>query len=153
MTAAALQFKKLKSPEIGLIQLIFNYKQGLVFLQKERPTLSIEEAREETQLLFEGGKKVIGCYLCREKTAESEDAQPKELIGYAVIKKRKKEVWLEWIYMDPEYRGTGAASDLFTHCGDLAIEMGADGLSVSVMPENAQMIRFLQKQGYKNPLL
>ncbi len=121
-----------------LAEMVYKYRFVLSFENKEEPDFSIENAAKEVHDYFEKKYKVLGLF-------EEED-----LIGFAVVRKvnRKKEFWLESIYVSPEYRGFDNASKLFDYAQDLAKDGGADGLNVSVPPDNEAMIKFIRKKGY-----
>lgn len=129
---------ELKKGSRELAEMVYKYRFVLSFENKQEPDFSIENAAKEVHDYFAEKHRVLGLF-------EEDD-----LIGFAVVRKvnRKKEFWLESIYVSPGSRGFDNASMLFDYAQDLARKGGADGLNVSVPPDNQAMIKFLRKKGY-----
>jgi GNAT superfamily N-acetyltransferase len=71
-----------------------------------------------------------------------------KMVGYSVLKIENKVVWLDWLYVDPDYHGKGVASKLFDHAEEFTIKLGNDQLYIWVHPDNHRMLKFLKKKGY-----
>ncbi len=69
-------------------------------------------------------------------------------IGYMVLKIVKPCVWVESLFVKKTYRGNGAADVLFDKAETVAGSYGEETVYNNVHPNNASMIRFLQKRGY-----
>jgi ribosomal protein S18 acetylase RimI-like enzyme len=77
--------------------------------------------------------------------AESETGT---LVGYLVCRVDGDVVWVESLYVTPEYRRQGVGSSLYAEAERLAQEMGGDSLYNWVDPNNDMIIRFLRRRGY-----
>ncbi len=71
-----------------------------------------------------------------------------QFIGYVVCKVAEPCVWVEALYVRPENRGSGAASQLFCKAEELAGSYGENTVYNNIHPNNHAVIRFLQKHGY-----
>ena len=71
-----------------------------------------------------------------------------ELCGYLVCRVEEPCVWVESIYVLPQYRRQGAASALFRRAEELAASFGEDTVYNYVHPNNHAMIGFLRARGY-----
>ncbi len=69
-------------------------------------------------------------------------------IGYCVCRIEDHVVWLESLYVRPEYRRKGVGTMLFEKAEALAKENGNDTLYQYVHPNNGKMISFLAHKGY-----
>lgn len=69
-------------------------------------------------------------------------------IGYCVCRIDENVVWLESLYVLPEYRRTGIATKLFNTAQQLAKSYGEETLYIYVHPNNDGMIAFLRRNGY-----
>ncbi len=68
--------------------------------------------------------------------------------GYIVCRIDEPCVWVESIYVRPEYRRTGVASALFRKAEELAASHGEETVFNYVHPNNHGMIGFLRAHGY-----
>lgn len=68
--------------------------------------------------------------------------------GYMVCRTEDPCVWVESIYVLPEYRKQGVASLLFARAEELAYEYGGETVYNYVHPNNDNMIAFLRSKGY-----
>lgn len=68
--------------------------------------------------------------------------------GYVVCKVEEPCVWVESIYVKPECRRTGVASQLFARAKALAASYGEEAVFNNVHPNNHAMLTFLRKRGY-----
>ncbi len=71
-----------------------------------------------------------------------------EYIGYVVCRVNEPCVWVESIYVKPEFRKMGVASRLFEKAETLAKSFGEETVYNYVHPNNYAMIGFLRKHGY-----
>ena len=71
-----------------------------------------------------------------------------ELAGYAVCRVDAPCVWLESLYVRPEFRRQGVASALLAKAEALAQSYGEETLYHCVHPTNHGMFQFLQSHGY-----
>ena len=76
--------------------------------------------------------------------AEDEDA----LAGYMVLRIEDGVLWVEHLFVRPEYRRRGAGTLLFEKAEETARAMGEDTVYNFVHPNNDGMIAFLRKRGY-----
>lgn len=129
---------ELKKGSRELAELVYKYRFVMSFENKEEPDFSIESAAKEIHDYFNNKNKVIGLF------------SGEELTGFAVVRKEKKEFWLESIYVNPDFRGFDNASKLFDYAQEMARKGGAEGLSVAVPPDNEAMIKFLKKKRYSS---
>lgn len=68
--------------------------------------------------------------------------------GYLVCRVDKPCVWVESLYVLPEYRRKGVASALFSKAEELAAAYGEDTVYNYVHPNNDGIIAFLKSRGY-----
>ena len=70
------------------------------------------------------------------------------LAGYIVCRIDAPCLWVEHIYVRPDYRRRGIATMLFGKAEEIAASMGEDTVYNYVHPNNENMIRFLRSKGY-----
>ncbi len=70
------------------------------------------------------------------------------LAGYIVCRIDALCLWVEHIYVRPDYRRRGIATMLFSKAEEIAASMGEDTVYNYVHPNNENMIRFLRSKGY-----
>ena len=70
------------------------------------------------------------------------------LAGYIVCRIDAPCLWVEHIYVRPDYRRRGIATMLFGKAEEIAASMGEDTVYNFVHPNNEGMIRFLASKGY-----
>lgn len=68
--------------------------------------------------------------------------------GYLVCRVEEPCVWVESIYVLPEFRKQGVATALFSKAEELAATYGEDTVYNYVHPNNNGMIAFLRSRGY-----
>lgn len=71
-----------------------------------------------------------------------------EYAGYVVCRIADGVVWVESIYVRPEYRRRGVASALHQRAESIADACGDDTVYNYVHPNNHLMIAFLRRRGY-----
>ena len=70
------------------------------------------------------------------------------LCGCAVCRVEEPCVWVESLYVLPEFRRRGVASALFRRAEEYAAAKGEDTLYNYVHPNNSGVIAFLRSRGY-----
>lgn len=98
--------------------------------------LDVKDALEEMREYLRRGWPVYA--------AEDEDA----LAGYMVLRIEDGVLWVEHLFVRPEYRRRGAGTLLFEKAEETARAMGEDTVYNFVHPNNDGMIAFLRKRGY-----
>lgn len=68
--------------------------------------------------------------------------------GYLVCRVEEPCVWVESLYVLPEFRRQGVASALFAKAEELAASYGEDTVYNYVHPNNDGIIEFLKSRGY-----
>ena len=71
-----------------------------------------------------------------------------EFAGYAVCRIDVPCVWVESVFVKPEYRRRGVATALLKKAEEIAEANGEDTVFNYVHPNNHDMISFLQSHGY-----
>ena len=71
-----------------------------------------------------------------------------QMVGYAVCRVDAPTVWLESIYVRPDFRGKGVADALFERAEEIAHGYGENTMFNYVHPNNSRMIAFLKRKGY-----
>ena len=123
--------------EEGLIRLIAEFRVSLAELRGKVHPINLAAAKDE---LAEYAGKGFPIYVAESVTAA--------LVGYLVCRVDGDVVWAESLYIVPDYRRRGVGSALFAEAERLAQELGGDTPYNWVDPNNARIIRFLQKRGY-----
>lgn len=70
------------------------------------------------------------------------------LAGYMVLRIEEGVLWVEQLFVRPEYRRRGAGTLLFEKAEETARSMGEDTVYNYVHPNNDGMIAFLRAKGY-----
>ena len=70
-----------------------------------------------------------------------------EIIGYMLLRIDDC-VWVEHIYVDPNYRRKGVASLLYDKAEEVSNNLGGDTVYNFVHPNNDAMMSFLRSKGY-----
>ena len=68
--------------------------------------------------------------------------------GYIVCRVDEPRVWVESIYVHPDFRRQGIAGRLFAKAEEIAAFCGEDTVYNYVHPNNSVMIDFLRSRGY-----
>ena len=71
-----------------------------------------------------------------------------KMVGYSVLKIEDRVCWLDWLYVDRDYHGSGESSKLFDHAEEISLKLGNDQIYIWVHPDNHRMLKFLKKKGY-----
>ena len=70
------------------------------------------------------------------------------IIGYTVCRVDEPCLWVEQLFVLPDFRRRGAAGLLFDKAEELAEKMGEDTVYNFVHPNNERVIAFLRSKGY-----
>ena len=95
--------------------------------------------------LFSGGT-AQRCFLLTEGDAAA---------GYALLSPKYSheaggaELWLEELYLRPDFRGKGAGGAFFTFLKEYGAEQGYKRLRLEVKPDNAGALRLYARMGFR----
>ena len=123
--------------EQELVRLIAGFRVSLAELRGGARPIDLAAAGNE---LAEYAGRGFPIYVAEDDAAS--------LVGYVVCRVDGDVVWAESLYVAPECRRQGIGSALFGEAERLAQERGGDFPYNWVDPDNARIIRFLQKRGY-----
>ncbi len=76
------------------------------------------------------------------------DQEDGEWAGYIICRIEEPCLWVEQIYVRPEFRRKGVATRLFEKAEEISGAMGEETVFNYVHPNNEGMIRFLRSKGY-----
>ena len=127
---------QIRKVSLDFLQLVFEMKIIMSRLNGSEKIVMMSEAVQEAEGYFTENRKIF-VYKINNK-----------MVGYLVLKTEDQVVWLDWLYIDPDYHGKGIASKLFDHAEEFAIKSGNDQLYIWVHPDNHRMLKFLKKKGY-----
>jgi ribosomal protein S18 acetylase RimI-like enzyme len=71
-----------------------------------------------------------------------------KIVGYIVCRIEDGVVWVESLYVSPDYRNNNIGSSLFEKAEKVSEDLNCETLYHWVHPNNHRMINFLDKQGY-----
>ena len=125
-----------KDNAYSLAYLVVDFRKALHKLRSGNILVDVDDAVEELQYYL---SKKYPVY------AVSDNGR---YIGYCVCRVEDDVVWLESIYVRPEYRRKGVGKMLFDKAESVAKEYGNDCLYQYVHPNNDVMLNFLKKNGY-----
>ena len=125
-----------KDNAYSLAYLVVDFRKALHKLTDSNITIDVDEAVEELRYYLD---KKYPIY------AISDNGR---YIGYCVCKIEDDVVWLESIYVRPEYRRKGVGKMLFEKAESVAKEYGNSTLYQYVHPNNDNMLNFLKGNGY-----
>lgn len=120
----------------SLAYLCVEFRKSLNKLNPNNVVIDVDEAVEELK------------YYLKKKYPIFAISDNGRYIGYAVIRIDDDVVWLESIYVRPEYRRKGIGKMLFDRAEAIASEYGNDTLYQYVHPNNEDMINFLNHNNY-----
>lgn len=127
---------QIRKVSLEFLQLVFEMKIIMSRLNGSEKIVMMSEAVREAESYFTENRRVF-VYKIKNK-----------MIGYSVLKIEDQVVWLDWLYIDPDYHGKGIAAKLFDHAEEFAMKLGNDQLYIWVHPDNHRMLKFLKKKGY-----
>ena len=127
---------QIRKVSLEFLQLVFEMKIIMSRLNGSEKIVMMSEAVQEAEGYFTENREIF-VYKINNK-----------MVGYSVLKTEDQVVWLDWLYIDPDYHGKGIASKLFDHAEEFAIKSGNDQLYIWVHPDNHRMLKFLKKKGY-----
>jgi len=120
----------------GIAPLVAAFRTQLKAYKGIKSQPDIEAGKEEILEFLESGFPVYAV----------EDAGV--FAGYIVCRIDEPCLWVEHIYVRPDYRRRGIATRLFSKAEEIASSMGEDTVYNYVHPNNESMIRFLRSKGY-----
>lgn len=129
-------FVEMKQPNKQLANLVRGFREELAKLNNKAFADTEADIDNEMRTYFTPDRVVIGC--------DHDD----QLVGFAVLKIDQGIYWLDWLFVETNYRGTTCASDLFDFAEAYAISRGCEKLYIWVHPDNRRMLAFLKKKGY-----
>lgn len=129
-----LEVTKAMAPELG--PLVAEFRVVLKGLKGIKASPDVPAGIEEMEEYLDAGFPVFAL-----RTEEG-------FTGYMVCRVDAPCVWVESIFVSPDYRRQGAASALLKRAEALAESYGEDTLYFYVHPNNHRMIGFLQAHGY-----
>ena len=132
MTIGALKREQVKqaAPLVAAFRVELNSYRGVVSLPDEKA------GEEELLEYLDSGFPMY---------AAVEDGVT---VGYAVCRVDEPCVWVESLYVLPQYRRKGIASALFQKAEEFAASLGEDTVFNYVHPNNEKVISFLRSKGY-----
>ena len=120
----------------SLAYLTVDFRKTLAKLKGETISYDVDDAVEELKYYVGRGFPIY---------AISDNGR---YVGYAVCRIDDDVVWLEQIFVRPEYRRKGIGRMLFERAEGIAKEYGNDTLYQYVHPNNDNIINFLKAGGY-----
>ncbi|MBR5341882.1 MAG: GNAT family N-acetyltransferase [Erysipelotrichaceae bacterium] len=120
----------------GLVYLVIDFRKVLASFRNEKCEVDVDDALDE-----------LNYYLSKNYPIYAISDNGKN-IGYMVCRIDDDVVWLESIYVRPEYRRKGVGKMLFEKAEAIAKEYGNDTLYNYVHPNNDRMLNFLKDNGY-----
>lgn len=127
---------QIRKVSLEFLQLVFEMKIILSRLNNSDKIVMMSEAVREAESYFTENRKIF-VYKINNK-----------MVGYSVVKIEDQVVWLDWLYVDPDFQGSEVSSKLFDHAEEFSAKLGNDQLYIWVHPDNHRMIKFLKKKGY-----
>ena len=127
---------QIRKVSLEFLQLVFEMKIIMSRLNGSEKIVMMSEAVREAEGYFTENREIF-VYKINNK-----------MVGYSVLKTEDQVIWLDWLYIDPDYHGKGIASKLFDHAEEFTMKLGNDQLYIWVHPDNHRMLKFLKKKGY-----
>jgi ribosomal protein S18 acetylase RimI-like enzyme len=122
--------------EQQLVQLIAEFRVELSRLKSVDTIQDLISAKEELQDYL---REEFPIFVAVEKG---------RIVGYLVCRIDDDVVWTESIYVSPDYRRKGIASNLHFKAVSLSTQLGGASVFYWVHPNNDSIIAFLRKNGY-----
>ena len=120
----------------GISPLVAAFRAQLKAYKGIKSQPDIEAGKEEILEFLESGLPV---YAVKDEGV---------FAGYIVCRIDEPCLWVEHIYVRPDYRRKGIATMLFSKAEEIAASMGEDTVYNYVHPNNKNMIQFLRSKGY-----
>ena len=120
----------------SLAYLTADFRKTLASLKGDKSDVDVDDALEELRYYVSKNYPIF---------AVSDNGK---YVGYGVCRIEDDVVWLESIYVRPEYRRKGIGKMLFDKAASIAKDYGNETLYQYVHPNNDTMIRFLKHNGY-----
>ena len=127
---------QIRKVSLEFLQLVFEMKIIMSRLNGSEKIVMMSEAVREAEGYFTENREIF-VYKINNK-----------MVGYSVLKTEDQVIWLDWLYIDPDYHGKGIASKLIDHAEEFTMKLGNDQLYIWVHPDNHRMLKFLKKKGY-----
>ena len=127
---------QIRKVSLEFLQLVFEMKIIMSRLNGSEKNVMMSEAVHEAEGYFTENREIF-VYKINNK-----------MVGYSVLKTEDQVIWLDWLYIDPDYHGKNIASKLFDHAEEFTMKLGNDQLYIWVHPDNHRMLKFLKKKGY-----
>jgi len=119
-----------------LLSLILSFRNELNQLNQIQEQPGLFEINEEAKSYFAINREV---FLVKKGNITT---------GFAVLKWEDDIAWLDWMFINNEFRRKGIASFLFDYVESYALKKGSDQLYIWVHPDNDPMLNFLNKKKY-----
>lgn len=126
-----------KDDQDCVANLIAKFRVELKGLKGIKSTLKIDQAKEEFREYVESDFPIF----------IAEDEQ-KRLLGYLVCRVESGVVWVESLFVTPNSRRCGVASNLYQEAEKFAANLGEETVYNWVHPNNEKMIKFLANRDY-----
>ncbi len=120
----------------SLAYLTVDFRKTLSSFKGLKSNVDVDDAVEELRYYLNKGYPIF---------AVSDNGR---YVGYGVCRIEDDVVWLESIYVRPEYRGKGVGKMLFDKAEAIGKDYGNDTLYMYVHPNNDRMIGFLNHINY-----
>ncbi|MFX0024197.1 MAG: GNAT family N-acetyltransferase [Candidatus Hermodarchaeota archaeon] len=120
-----------------LTNLIGQYRIALAELKGSKREIDLKAAEEELEFYRESNYPI---YIAEDNKDN--------LVGFHICKIQEDIVWSEALYVIPEERRKGVASELYEKAEIIAEEKGSSTVYNWVHPNNFRSIPFLKKRGY-----
>ena len=132
-----MEIKRITENELArLAPLLALFRTALDSYRGEAGGPDEAAALEELQWLFNKGYPIF---------AAEDDGR---FVGYIVCRIEDELVWVEQLYVLPEFRRRGAASKLFDEAEAIARSYGEETVFNYIHPNNDGVIAFLASRGY-----
>lgn len=120
----------------GLVYLCSDFRKTLAKLKGNTVTADVDDMLEELRYYLKRSYPIFAI------------ADNGKYVAYGVCRIEDDVVWLESIYVRPEYRRKGIGKMLLDKAQNIATEHGNDTLYLYVHPNNDTMLNFLKTNGY-----
>jgi ribosomal protein S18 acetylase RimI-like enzyme len=109
---------------------------------------ALAASREEFARMLPQGRETPGCHYCK-----AIDVRTGQRVGETLFVVRtaggKVQFWVDWIWIEPEHRRQGHATDILRELEAEAGRRGADRIGLHVVPDNAAAMALYEKLGFR----
>ncbi len=110
------------------------------------PEHALEASRADFDQLLPQGRETPHFHLCKVIDENSETAVGET--WYTIEQKRgKAQFWVHWIWIEPQFRRRGYATQVFQHLEREARKQGASRIGLHVLTDNAEALALYAKLG------